>query len=351
MIKHSQNKQQQSNLLLFILILQLNGCVSYLYHLGKEQIKIMSSRKKIEDVLKDPNVSQDIKNKLELVNKARKFAVEKLSLNSEGGYLYYVELDRDELGWHVTASYPLEFKSYTWWFPIVGSVPYKGYFQLDMTQEEEKRLIQEGYDTRIRVTGGYSTLGWFSDPIFSTQLRTREDNLIALVIHEMTHSTVYFNGDALFNESYATFVEEIGTELYYKSLSDPNADATIQKRKLLNKEHQLLLEKMKQTAYNLKELYESSVNGEIKRKEKERILEEFKTNILTSEEFKHYNTEKFKTKKLNNEDFIGMLRYNSGTEFFHKKFTELGSDFKKFHEEMRKLKGLSIEERKKLLLK
>lgn len=346
-----KNKIILNYILIPFFIIQLNGCVSYLYHLGKEQIKIMSLRKKIEKVLKVPNINQNTKKKLELVSKVRKFAVDKLYLNPEGGYLYYVELDREELGWHVTASYPLKFQSYTWWFPFVGNVPYKGYFRLDMTQEEEKKLIQEGYDTRIRITAGYSTLGWFSDPIFSTQLRAKEDNLVALVIHEMAHATVYFNGDALFNESYATFVEEIGTELYYKSISDPKADEIIQKRKILNKEHKIILGKLKQTAYKLQKLYESSVSDDIKKLEKERIMEEFKGDIISSKEFKQYNTEKFKTKKLNNEDFIGILRYNSGTEFFKNKFIEFGEDFKKFHKEMAKLKELSKEERQKLLVK
>lgn len=337
------------NLSIIVIIFQLNGCISYLYHLGKEQVKIMAARQKIDEVLKNSKIDKDFKKKLELVNKARKFAIEKLSLNPEGGYLYYVKLNRERLGWHVTASYPLEFKSYTWWFPIVGSVPYKGFFRLDLTKEEERRLKKEGYDTRIRITGGYSTLGWFSDPIFSTQLKTREDNIVALVFHEMAHATVYFNGDSLFNESYATFVEELGTELYYKSLANKQAEEVIRKRKIKNQEHDILMKKLKQTANKLKKLYDSSLNDEIKKKEKEKIIEAFKQEVITSKEFRYYDTKKFEKRKLNNEDFIGMLRYNSGTEFFQNKFIEVGKDFKKFHEEMKKLEVLNKKERKELI--
>jgi hypothetical protein len=43
------------------------------------------------------------------------------------------------------------------------------------------------------------------------------------------------------------------------------------------------------------------------------------------------------------------LRYHSGSKLFQNKFKEVGRDFKKFHEEMEKLKPLSVEERAEML--
>jgi len=31
---------------------------------------------------------------------------------------------------------------------------------------EEQELKKKGLDTRLRITAGYSTLGWFSDPLY-----------------------------------------------------------------------------------------------------------------------------------------------------------------------------------------
>lgn len=112
-----------------------------------------------------------------------------------------------------------------------GIVPYKGYFDLEKAKEEENKLIEKGLDTRLRITAGYSTLGWFSDPVLSPQLRMTEDELVSLVIHELTHATVYFPGDSNFNESYASFVEEIGTEKFYRAFNTDKAEEVLLKEK------------------------------------------------------------------------------------------------------------------------
>jgi predicted aminopeptidase len=90
-------------------------------------------------------------------------------LNPKGGFEYFTNLDREEVGWNVSASYPLKFESYTWWFPFAGTVPYKGYFDLAKAKDEEKNLIEKGFDTRVRITAAYSTLGMvFRSSSFST---------------------------------------------------------------------------------------------------------------------------------------------------------------------------------------
>lgn len=87
----------------------------------------------------------------------------------------------------------------------------------------------------MRITAGYSTLGWFSDPVLSPQLRMTEDELVSLVIHEMSHATVYFPGDSNFNESYASFVEEIGTEKFYRAFNSDKAEEILAKERKLDR--------------------------------------------------------------------------------------------------------------------
>ncbi|MCK6381499.1 MAG: aminopeptidase [Leptospiraceae bacterium] len=332
-------------IIVFSIIFQT--CIPYLYHVGKEQIRIVLKKEKIENVIHETKDLQ-IKEKLDFVTQTRIFAIEKLGLNPKGGFVYYIHLDRDEIGWNVSASYPLKLESYQWWFPIVGSVPYKGFFDLEKAKEEEKILIEKGFDTKIRITGGYSTLGWFSDPIFSTQLKTDEFYLAGLIFHEMAHSTIYINGDGVFNESYASFVEEEGLKIFFTSLNKEEILKENEKRKSENK---IFSELVKKTANQLNEMYDKNISDAEKLQQKNILIEEFKKSILDNISFSEMNRKKFLERKFNNEDFIGYLRYNSGGRYFRDVFHRCGKDFKKFHIEIEKLKSLTMKERALLIQK
>ncbi|AVQ13013.1 Putative aminopeptidase [Leptospira santarosai] len=335
-------------LLLIILCFTFENCVGYLWHLGTGQLDILLKRRSIRSILQDTNTKEELKTKLQQVETFREYGIKELALNPSSGFKSFVELDRKEIGWHVAACYPLRLESYTWWFPIAGTVPYKGFFDLEKAREEEKELKEKGFDTRIRITSGYSTLGWFEDPIFSSQLNEPYE-VASLVFHEMAHATVYFPGDSLFNESYASFVEEEGAFRYLESIE--GKESPIKKEILLHKEESKKLKKLLvETAGKLRTLYETSSSDSEKLESKKKIISEFKAQLLSvKEEFKTIPTEKLASKDWNNEDFVGYLRYHSGSDFFRKEFEKADRNFAKFHENMRSLINLSNEERKKLL--
>ncbi|MGJ4747503.1 aminopeptidase [Leptospira sp. SA-E8] len=330
---------------LFFLFFSGQGCIPYLYHLGKEQAKILLQRKAISDVLADPEIPEATKTKLKEVEKIREFGIQELALAPEGGFKSFVQLDRPAIGWHVSACHPLRFESYTWWFPIAGTVPYKGYFSLEKAKEEEQSLKDQGFDTRIRITAGYSTLGWFEDPLFSSQLYEDPGDLASIIIHEMAHATVYFPGDSQFNESYASFVEDQGSDEYVLKIG---GQKLLSERKRSEEETKLYKNLILETANLLKSAYSEGGAENTLRKKKTEIIGDFRKKLLQTKWTK-INSQKLAEKDWNNEDFIGMLRYNSGTSYFRKRFLEVGKDFSKFHEEMRKLKGKTLEERKALL--
>ena len=110
--------------------------------------------------------------------------------------------------WNVSASDPLRFSNVTWWFPIVGRVPYLGYFRSQDAQREARELRDRGLDVYVRTVGAYSTLGWFEDPILPGMLEWRDDQLVETVLHEMAHATLWVAGSVDFNESFASFVGE-----------------------------------------------------------------------------------------------------------------------------------------------
>jgi predicted aminopeptidase len=328
----------------------LQGCLPYLVHLGKGQLEILYNREPIQVIIEQNKYPQAWIEKLKLVQDARTFAVESLGLNPKGGYIYFSKLDRKEVGWHVTASEPLSFEPYQWWFPIVGSVPYKGYFDLEKTKAEENELIAKGLDTRLRITAGYSTLGWFSDPLLSPQLKLRKDELVALVIHEMAHATIYFDGDSVFNESYATFVEEEGTKRFYSRGVYSEEASILKDREKGKKEQDFLRTEIKKTAEELKALYASNLQKEDKLLKKRELIEAYRERILkNSDKISFLDKDKFSKIKLNNENFTGVMRYHSGEVFFQKLLHQSQGNFFQFQELVRSYSKKTIQERGTLL--
>ncbi|MCC5815679.1 MAG: aminopeptidase [Leptospira sp.] len=326
---------------LFILFF-FNNCALYLSHLGMEQVNQFMIREKIDVVIQENKYDSKTIEMLSFVKEAKSYGIKELALAEDSGFIYFVNLERDEVGWNVSASFPLEFKSYTWWFPIAGEVPYKGFFSYEKAKSEEDILKAKGLDTRIRITGGYSTLGWISDPIFSPQLEWSRPKLAGLVFHEMAHSTVYIPGDSKFNESYANFVEWKGVEKFYENKDDPDY-LEYNKNKNLQKKS---LELIKETAENLKSIYSSERSDQEKLIAKKETIDMFKEKVISLKLVPEKSIEKFLNKDWNNEDFIGVLRYKSGNKFFLDKFNESNEDFSIFHKSVLEYQNLTEEERK-----
>jgi predicted aminopeptidase len=190
----------------------------YVIRAGFEEAKILSRRTPIEEVIEDPRTDAETRRKLQLVLQARTFAHGSLGLAAAKNYTTYSQLDRDTLAHVLSASPSDRFAAYTWWFPIVGRVPYKGFFSKKSAEKAAAKLRDRGYDTDIRPTSAFSTLGWFSDPVLSTMLKYDDVGLLATIIHELTHSTLFLPSQVAFNESFANFVGDRGAVDYFCGL-------------------------------------------------------------------------------------------------------------------------------------
>jgi predicted aminopeptidase len=197
----------------------------YLLRAGVEEVKILWRRQPIERLLQQEGLDDDTRAKLRLVLDVRRFARDALDLHVGGSYNSLARVDADQVVHVVSAAFPLRLESYAWWFPIVGSVPYKGFFSEEAAEREAASLRGDGLDTYVRPSAAFSTLGWFDDPLLTTMLRSDRVALTNTVLHELTHNTLYLAGAARFNESFANFVGHSGAILYFAEERDEGAHA------------------------------------------------------------------------------------------------------------------------------
>ena len=203
-----------------VLFLALTPTGCYLSRAGWEEARILAGREKIARLVNDPQTDEATRAKLQLVLAARAFARDSIGLDVGESFTTYSRLRRDTLVLVLSAAYRDRLVPHTWWFPIVGRVPYKGFFDFGAAQAAARDLQAEGLDTYLRPSAAFSTLGWFNDPLLSTTLRYDSLDLANTVIHEVTHNTFYAPGQAVFNESFATFVGAHGAEWFFRSRGD-----------------------------------------------------------------------------------------------------------------------------------
>ena len=194
----------------------LSACSpGYVLRAGWEEARILSARRPIHEVVHDTATPADLRGKLRLVQHAREYADRALDLEAGDAFTSYVELERDTLLMVVNAANEFQLRWKTWWFPIVGRLPYKGYFDFDKARKDAEKLDAQGYDTWVRPSSAFSTLGWFPDPLMSTTLRADSVGIVETVLHEITHSTFFPKGQARFNESFANFVGHRGAISFF----------------------------------------------------------------------------------------------------------------------------------------
>jgi predicted aminopeptidase len=192
--------------------------IGYGLKMAKSQFSIIYEARPIEEVLNDSSVPDSIKAKIKLVQDIRKFAFDSLELKFTRNYsTFYQQEFSKPLLWTISACPEFSLEPYEWGFPIIGKFPYKGFFDISAAEKEAKQFDDNGFDVELSGVGGWSTLGWFKDPILSGMLRRKEAQLADLIIHELSHSSFFVKDDATLNENLANFIGKKGAIWYMKS--------------------------------------------------------------------------------------------------------------------------------------
>ncbi|MFK7602653.1 aminopeptidase [Deinococcus sp. SM5_A1] len=213
----------------------LSACsdVRYLAQAAGGQLDLLQRARPIADVLADSATDAEVRRKLELVGRVRTFAINELGLPDHGSFLKYVDVGRPAVVWNVFSAPPDSIHLLTSCFPIAGCVTYRGYFHEADARAYADTRRAAGDDVSVGGVSAYSTLGYLKDPVLSTMLNSGDANLIRTVIHELAHPALYVKDDTVFNESFATAVEEAGMRRWLKKYGTPklaDADRLAQER-------------------------------------------------------------------------------------------------------------------------
>jgi predicted aminopeptidase len=208
-------------LLIISLLIWQKSWVNYFYQQAKGGLDIAFNTKPLSEVLQDKTMPDSLKKRILYIQEVRKYAIDSLGLHDNPKVYQTLYNQNGQSLVHlltVAERYKMEAKEFT--FPIVswfiGSFTYKGFFDSTAAINEQNIWKLKGYDTEMGQGIAYSTLGWLPEPILSNMLYYPDGKLASLIIHEMTHGTIFVKNDHETSENLANFIGDYGAKRFLK---------------------------------------------------------------------------------------------------------------------------------------
>lgn len=331
--------------LLFPCCLLLSACNPfYVMRATYEQTKILMSREKISDLLQEEQLSKEEREKFELVLAARDFS-KTLGITPGGAFKKYSKIDGEAVTWVISASKKDRFEFYTWWFPIVGEIPYKGYFDREDAVSAAQSLAEKDYEVWLRGADAFSTLGFFDDPLLSTTFKNAVPQLVNIVFHECLHSTIWIPGYVDFNESLANFVGHRAAMEFFDSLREkcgeaPESTACYEHFSGYKAEVERGWERDKEISQAIKGLYdelEKLYEGDLSRDEKLDARGKIFEARMSPLHAKYPELRILRA--INNAEIMQLKLYLKEPEMFERLFVKEGADWKAFFKALSEIKA------------
>jgi predicted aminopeptidase len=309
--------------------------VDYGLRMGQGQMKILLGSKKIEKYLNDPSYPDSLKQKLRLIQEIKKFTVNELGFQPSPNYNRLYDQKGKPMMYVVTGCEKYALKPMVWKFPVIGKVTYKGFFSKDEAQAECDRIEKLGYESRIRIVNAWSTLGWFRDPVMSSMLEEPPGDIAEVIIHELSHGTIFIKNNVDLSENLANFIGEKGAHLF---LIKKYGAGSHEYREYVESasDYDKFCKHFIKSAKELDSLYASDIFWKSGTKDKEKMKNDCIFKIVNAiDTIPFYDpsnfTNKFKDKLPNNALFIVFRQYNSMQDVFEAEFQkEADGDLKKY---------------------
>lgn len=321
--------------LLVALCLVNAGC--YYMQAAVGQWQVLRKSEPIGDVIAGDDTSEEIADRLRLVQAARRFSIDHLGLPDNDSYRSYADIERDFVVWNVFAAPEFSVQPRQWCFPVVGCVSYRGYFSKDAAYREAERLKEDGYDVSVAGVSAYSTLGNFNDPVLSSMLQWDDIQLVGVLFHELAHQVLYVKGDTAFNESFATAVEEFGLEQWLGSRGRPADILTYRQRRQLRRDLMALVAAARN---DLRDHYAAAISDEQKRGLKASRLQQLQAAAAARLEESGRSASGWLRGELNNARLASMTLYEGWLPAFRALFQRCTQDIQCFYVEAEKLSRL-----------
>lgn len=334
-----------------LIVLVLGGCETMQYY-GQAiygQCSILLKRRPISEIMADPATPEFLRERLAFILAVRQFAANELRLPVKDNYLTYVELGRPYVVWNVFAAPEFSLKPKTWCYPVVGCVSYRGYFSEHDANHYAAGLQDKDYDVYVAGVTAYSTLGWFDDPVLSTFIQYSKAQSAGLIFHELAHQVLYAKDDTVFNESFATAVEQEGMRRWQKATADPQ----IYREYLSGYQRQeQFVHLIAQYRQLLEILYRTDTSPSVKRDKKASIFSQLRN------EFDRMNTNETALsayadwihQDLNNAKIGSVAAYHDLVPAFQKMLAQNGGDLKRFYQACRELAQKKKADRHRILI-
>ncbi len=319
----------------------------YLLEQAPGQFSLLAKRVPFKLVLADPDLDPEVRETLKFVLDVKEYGVREIGLSDNNNYEVYVDLEREAVCWNLTACPELSVEPVEWDFPVVGKVPYLGFFNKKDAMQKAAKLRAEGNDVYVRRVGAYSMLGIVSDPFYSSLLNARKADLANLILHEMLHSTVFIKGEMEFNENLALFVGNQGSEEYLAKRLGPDSEEALYAAGSGQDDNIFSKEIMK--LYNeLDSMYKSGLTDQEKLSRKKKIISEHKRHFLQNV-LPKMKTDSYKywpEKELNNAVIVSRVVYYHDLSLYKDLYEAMDYDLKAvvdFFKEVREKKEVEPE--------
>ena len=300
------------------------------------QYEILRKSRPNNEVMADPATSPALRRQLAAVERIRRFASGQLSLPGDASYGKYADLGREHVVWVLYAAPEFSLKPKTWYYPIVGSMDYRGYFREQDTEALAGQLRNEGYDVFVGGVDAYSTLGWFHDPVLNTFVNYPDIDLAETIFHELTHRKVFHPGETVFNESLANVVAEEGVKRWLKHEGRLAELRNYQGRLMRRRE---FYQEIDRSRLNLEALYASGKSAAEKRREKAVVLTRLRDQFRElRRRWGGHGLEEWLVENLNNGHIVSLNIYADKMPVFQNLLSECGGNLDLFFKKAAKLK-------------